>query len=112
MLVTVRSTRREALPYSGFAMDEGADRSRPRIDIASLEIGRRYRVDWKNEALRRTFRATGTLRSIEPTPATAPGGGSGGRLLLEVKPRFGRATVQPIDVAAIRSIEPARGTRH
>jgi len=87
-------------------MDQGGDRSRKKVDISSLEIGRRYRVDWKNETLRRTFRATGTLRSIEPTAATAPGGGSGGRLLFEVKPRFGRATLQPIDVAAIRSIEP------
>ncbi|MGZ5296713.1 MAG: hypothetical protein ACXWEJ_03865 [Actinomycetota bacterium] len=106
MFVTVRSTRRELLPYSGFVMDGGADRTRPGVDIASLEVGRRYRVDWKNEQLRRTFRSTGTLLSIEVTPATTPGEEPERWLTFEVKPRFGRATVQRVDVATLRSIEP------
>ena len=106
MFVTVRSTRGESLPYSGFVMDAGADRTRPGIDIASLEVGRRYRVDWKNEQLRRSFRFAGTLVSIETTPAAKPEEEPGRLLAFEVKPRFGRATVQRIDVATIRSIEP------
>jgi hypothetical protein len=108
MCVTVRSTGGRSLPYSGFVMDADADRTRPGFDIASLEVGRRYRFDWKHEQLRRTFRSTGTLLSIELRPATAPGSKEEQRWLsFEVKPRFGRATVQRIDVATLRSIEPA-----
>ena len=108
MVVTVRSgpkTRRESLPYSGFVMDGGTDRTRPEIDIASLEVGRRYRVDWRNEWLRRSFRFTGTLLSIEEIPPTPPAGGPEAWLTFEVKPRFGRATAQRVDVATLRSIE-------
>ena len=106
MRVTVRSTRHASLPYSGFVMDAGADGTRPGIDISSLETGRRYRVDWRHEGLRRTFRATGTLLSIEVTPATTPDGESARWLTFEVKPRFGKATVQRVDVATLRSVEP------
>lgn len=106
MFVTVRSTRRESLPYSGFVMDGGADRIRPGIDIASLQMGGRYRVDWRHEWLRRSFRFTGTLLSIEETPATPPGGEPERWLTFEVKPRFGRATVQRVDVTTLRGIEP------
>lgn len=106
MLVTVRSPRRVPLPYSGFVMDAGADRTRPEIDIASLEPRRRYRVDWKNEKLRRSFRFTGTLLSIDVAPVTTPGQEPSRWLSFEVKPRFGRATVQRVDVATIRTIEP------
>jgi hypothetical protein len=88
-------------------MDEGADRTRPGIDIASLEVRRRYRVDWKHDRLRRTFRFTGTLLSIEVAPATPPGDGPERWLSFEVKPRFGRATVQRVAVSTLRSIEPA-----
>jgi hypothetical protein len=83
-------------------MDAGADRTRPEIDIASLEVRKRYRVEWKHEGLRRSFRLTGTLLSIE----VAPGEERARWLAFEVKPRFGRATVHRIDVATLRSIEP------
>ena len=76
MCVTVRScakTRGGPLPYSGFVMDGGTDRTRPKIDITSLEVHRRYRVDWKNEQLRRSFRFAGTLLSIEQRRPRAPG---------------------------------------
>ena len=110
MFVTVRSsakTRRASLPYSGFVMDAGSDGTRPGIDISSLEVGGRYRVDWRHEGLRRMFRSTGTLLSIEETPATLPGGEPERWLTFEVKPRFGQATVQRVDVATLRGIEPA-----
>ncbi len=106
MFVTVRSPRRIPLPYSGFVMDAGAGRNRPEIDIASLEPQRRYRVDWKHEMLRRSFRFTGTLLSIEVAPATEPDQAPSRWLAFEVKPRFGKATVQRVDVSTIRSIEP------
>ena len=77
------------------------------VDIASLEMRKRYRVDWTNEWLRRTFRFTGTLLSIEATPETPPGGEPERWLTFELKPRFGRATVQRVAAATLRSIEPA-----
>ncbi|MEO8424332.1 MAG: hypothetical protein ABI595_10560 [Actinomycetota bacterium] len=88
-------------------MDGGTDRTRPKIDIDALEVHGRYRVDWRNEWLRRSFRFTGTLLSIEVTPATSPEGEPERWLTFEVKPRFGRATVQRVDLATLRSIEPA-----
>ena len=77
------------------------------MDLTSLEIGRRYRVDWRHEELRRTFRATGTLRSIEESPQEASDQTARRCLMLEVKPRFGKTTVQRVDVAMLRSIELA-----
>ena len=106
MCVTVRSTRHASLPYCGFVMDTGADGTRPRIDTSSLEPGRRYRVEWRNEDLRRSFRFAGTLKSIDVSPATTPGEEPSRRLVFEVKPRFGKATLQRVDAATLRSIEP------
>ena len=86
-------------------MDAGADRSKPRIDVASLQVGDRYRVDWRHEQLRRTFRFKGTLLAIEETldamaePKTS--------LAFEVKPIFGAAAVQRVELSTIRMIEPA-----
>jgi hypothetical protein len=107
MVVTVRSTGREALPYSGFVMDAGADRSKPRIEVASLQVGDRYRVDWRHEQLRRTFRFKGALLAIEETPAADGAGEPTTSLAFEVKPRFGAATVQRVELSTIRAIEPA-----
>jgi hypothetical protein len=44
--------------------------------------------------------------SVETTPASTPGGEPVRWLTLEVKPRFGQATVQRVDVATLRSIQP------
>jgi hypothetical protein len=110
MVVTVRSTGRESLPYSGFVMDAGADRSKPRIDVASLQVGAQYRVDWRHEQLRRTFRFKGTLLAIEEmatTDETDETAEPQTSLTFEVKPRFGAATVQRVELATVRTIEPA-----
>jgi hypothetical protein len=70
------------------------------IDLSTLEPGRRYRVDWKNDRLRRTFRAAGTLLRIEDD-------GDGPVLIFEVKPHFGAAAEQPITAASLVSVLPA-----
>jgi hypothetical protein len=88
-------------------MDRVPDRAKRRVDIASLEVRKRYRVDWRHDWLRRSFRFTGTLLSIEETPSTPPEGEPERWLTFEVKPRFGRPTVQRVDVATLRAIEPA-----
>jgi ribosomal protein S18 acetylase RimI-like enzyme len=70
-------------------------------EIAALEIGRRYRVDWKHQRLRRTFRFVGTLVSVEePTEDEL------GRVLtFEVKPRFGRPALQHVNTTTLTAIE-------
>jgi hypothetical protein len=88
-------------------MDAGTDRSKPRIDVASLQVGGHYRVDWRHEQLRRTFRFTGILLSIEEVPATGEAVEPQASLAFEVKPRFGSAAVQRVDLTALRTIEPA-----
>jgi hypothetical protein len=87
-------------------MDADADGTRPGIDISSLEPGRRYRVEWKNDELRRSFRFAGILMSIDVSPSTTLGEEPFRRLVFEVKPRFGKPTVQRVDVATLRSIQP------
>jgi hypothetical protein len=88
-------------------MDAGADRSKPRIDVASLQVGDQYRVDWRHERLRRTFRFKGTLLAVEEKAATDETAEPQTSLAFEVKPRFGAATVQRVELATIRTIDPA-----
>jgi len=88
-------------------MDAGSDRSKPRIDVASLQVGASYRVDWRHERLRRTFRFKGTLQEIQETRALDDAAAPETTLAFEVKPRFGAATVQRVELATIRTIEPA-----
>ena len=88
-------------------MDAGADRSKPRIDVTSLQVGDRYRVDWRHEQLRRTFRFKGTLLAIEETPALDAIAEPKTSLAFEVKPRFGAAAVQRVELSTIRMIERA-----
>jgi hypothetical protein len=72
------------------------------IDLDALEIGRRYRVDWKHERLRRTFRSVGTLVSIEDGSDAEPG-----RVLtFEIRPRFGKPALQHVHATALRAIVP------
>jgi hypothetical protein len=63
------------------------DELRPTIE--ALEPGRSYRVDYKHEKLRRTFRVKGVLVEVSPW-TTADGATGGGWILtLESSPRFG-----------------------
>ena len=87
-------------------MGTGEDQREPRIDVGSLEIGRRYRVDRKDEALRRSFRFVGTLTSIEASTDGRADATTQGRLIFEVKPRFGRPTLQRVDVATVLALVP------
>jgi hypothetical protein len=75
------------------------------IDLDSLEPGRSYRVDYKHERLRRSFRCVGTYLGAEERPSPEPGGDPVRVLVFEVKPRFGKPASQPIEVATIQAIE-------
>ena len=74
------------------------------IDPATLEVGARYRVDHRHERLRRTFRTDGTYLGVEDGEDEE--GAPIKIISFEVKPRFGKPSVQRIDVATVRTIEP------
>ena len=71
------------------------------IEIGALEVGRRYRVDWKHQRLRRTFRFVGTLVSVEDPTEDKPGN----VLTFEVRPRFGRPALQHVNATTLTAIE-------
>jgi hypothetical protein len=78
---------------------------RPPVDVAALVPGARYRVDWKDEGIRRTFRTTGTFVDVREEPG-ADGDAARRVVRFEVRPRFGRPTIQPIDAAALVDVVP------
>lgn len=81
------------------------DALRPTID--GLEIGRAYRVDYKHERLRRTFRVKGVLVEVSAwRPAEGPTGG-GWMLTLESRPRFGGPSTFHVDTAVMTRIVTA-----
>jgi hypothetical protein len=83
----------------------GYDELRPRID--ALEPGRAYRVDWKNQKLRRIFRAKAVLVEVSPwTPADGVTGG-GWTLTLESRPRFGEPSRFHVGTDVLTRIVPA-----
>lgn len=75
--------------------------------LDGLEVGRTYRVDYKHEGLRRTFRVKAVLRGIGPwLPAQGPDGG-GFVLTLETRPRFGSPTTFRVGTDVLTRIAPA-----
>lgn len=77
-----------------------------RETLEGLEIGRTYRVDYKHEMLRRTFRVKATLRAVGPwRPAEGPEGG-GFTIELETRPRFGSPTTFHVDTEVLTRIVP------
>jgi hypothetical protein len=76
------------------------------VDPATLEIGRRYRVDHRHERLRRTFRFTGTLLAIDIASDPDPASTETTILTFEEKPRFASATTHRIDLATLVAADP------
>lgn len=78
-----------------------------RRTLDGLEVGRTYRVDYKHEELRRTFRVKVTLLGIGPwRPAEGPEGG-GFTLELQTRPRFGSPSTFRIGTEVLTRIVPA-----
>jgi hypothetical protein len=77
---------------------------KPTIDPSTFEAGRRYRVDHKDDRLRRSFVFTGTFLGLEERTRDDE---TTAVMMFEVKPRFGPPARQPVDPATITSIEPA-----
>jgi len=74
------------------------------IDPADLEPGRTYQVDYKHVRLRRSFRTVGPFIGAEQRPPEEDEDEPVDILVFEVKPRFGKAARQPIDVSLIQAI--------
>jgi hypothetical protein len=74
------------------------------IDPDELETGQSYRVDYKYERLRRSFRFTGTFIGREERDED---GETVNMLLFEIRPRFGKPSRQPVDPASLVSITKA-----
>ena len=81
------------------------DELRPTIE--RLEVGRPYRVDYKHEKLRRTFRVKGTLLEVSPWREAEGASGGGWSLTLESNPRFGSPSRFRVDTDVMTNIVPA-----
>jgi hypothetical protein len=92
-------------PYATAGIVGSMRRKEPVVDLDALEIGRRYRVDHRHERLRRTFRTEGTLVAIEEMAPDEEHDEPGHLLVVEVKPRFGPAAEQPIEVETVTAID-------
>lgn len=78
-----------------------------RAMLSGLEPGRTYRVDYKHEKLRRTFRVKATLREVSPwRPAHGTEGG-GFTLTLQTRPRFGSPATFHVTTDVLTRIVPA-----
>lgn len=74
------------------------------FDPRTLEVGARYRVDNRDDELRRTFRTDGTFLGMEDRVAKD---GTPIRILrFEVKPRFGKPAVQEVELTSVVTVTP------
>jgi hypothetical protein len=74
------------------------------IDPDLLEPGHAYRVDYKHERLRRSFRLKGTFVGRDVRPIEEEGEPVD-VLVFEVKPRFGEPAEQAVGLSTLQSIE-------
>jgi hypothetical protein len=87
-------------------MSDGSAGGPDSVDLDGLVPGRRYRVDWKDDGIRRAFRATGTFVDIREEAPAEEGGKPRRMVRFQVRPRFGRAAIQPIDAATLVAVVP------
>jgi hypothetical protein len=82
-------------------MTAGDDRA---FDPDTLVVGARYRVDNRDDELRRTFRTDGTYLGVEDR--TTEDGAPVRILRFEVRPRFGKPAVQEMDLSTVVTVTP------
>lgn len=78
-----------------------------RQTLGGLEVGRTYRVDYKHQGLRRTFRVKAVLLEVGPWVPARGAEGGGVTLTLETRPRFGSPAVFRITTDVLTRIAPA-----
>jgi hypothetical protein len=103
---------------AGAGLTGGNDRIRTRLDayrrvvsndrddlravaLEALRDGSPVRADWRHEGLRRSFRAEGTVVAV-----TDRADGEGFDVVLEVTPRFGNPTRQPVAGETLVALTP------
>jgi hypothetical protein len=81
------------------------DRLRPMIE--GLEVGRRYRVEYRNQQLRRNMRVKGVLREVSGFRTAKGVSGAGWVLTLETRPAIGRPATFRLETTTLVDIRPA-----
>ena len=97
-------SRRPRLVRTFAGMIRKYDALRPTIE--GLEVGRRYRLHYKNDELRRIFRVKAVLRGVSAFHHAEGVAGAGWTLTLETKPAFYRPVTFDVDTSTLVDITP------
>jgi hypothetical protein len=97
-------SRRPRLVRTFAGMIRQFDELRPTIE--GLEVGRRYRLHYKNDELRRIFRVKAVLRAVSAFHHAEGVAGAGWTLTLETKPAFYRPVTFDVDTSTLVDITP------
>jgi hypothetical protein len=97
-------SRRPRLVRTFAGMIRQYDELRPTIE--GLVVGRRYRLHYKNDELRRIFRVKAVLRGVSAFHHADGVAGAGWTLSLEMKPAFYRPVTFDVDTSTLVDITP------
>ena len=97
-------SRRPALVRAFAAMIRRYDAQRPTIE--GLVVGRRYRLHYKNDELRRIFRVKAVLLAVSAFHHAEGVVGAGWTLTLETKPAFYPPVTFDVDTSTLVDIAP------
>jgi hypothetical protein len=97
-------SRRPGLVRAFAGMIRQYDAMRPTIE--GLVVGRRYRLHYKNDELRRIFRVKAVLRAVSPFHHAEGVAGAGWTLTLETKPAFYPPVTFDVDTSTLVDIAP------
>jgi hypothetical protein len=97
-------SRRPGLVRAFVGMIRQYDTLRPTIQ--GLVVGRRYRLHYKNDELRRIFRVKAVLRAVSQFHHAEGVAGAGWTLTLETKPAFYRPVTFDVETTTLVDITP------
>ncbi|HEX9122851.1 MAG TPA: hypothetical protein VF984_05765 [Actinomycetota bacterium] len=97
--------RRSRLVEAFAELARRIDRLRPMME--PLEVGRRYRVEYRNQQLRRNMRVKGVLRGVTEFRPAKGVNGAGWVLTLETKPAIGTPATFRLETTTLVDIRPA-----
>jgi hypothetical protein len=97
--------RRSRLVRAFAELARRVDHLRPMIE--GLEIGRRYRVEYRNEQIRRNLRVKGVLRGVTEFRHAKGVSGAGWVLTLQTTPAIGTPATFRLETTTLVDIRPA-----
>lgn len=97
-------SRRPGLVRAFAGMIRQYDALRPTIE--GLVVGRRYRLHYRNDELRRIFRVKAVLRAVSAFHHAEGVAGAGWTLTLETKPALYRPVTFDVDTSTLVDIAP------